>query len=412
MKVQHFPFCVILAGSGVLLSHAALAAQVEVYGVIDTSLLFQTHSPDFESNPSVASRSTLEMKSGHNKGSRWGLRGTEKLTEDLSVQFILENGFSSETGAILFGDRLFGRQTTLALKSRTYGELAFGRMGALNSGAGNYALTSWITPFDTGLGNWSTASSNYMFGYQRLDNAVIYISPKFAGWTFHAQYSFSADLKVDHDSAEDGIQFGTEGLSSADRYLGLAVAYKNKPIDFAAVVDSYNWSSDIARNEYRGVVNDFDDSLAVTAGGSYDFGWLKAYAGAQWFKNGWKNWMGGGLFKINAAGDTQGPRGLDRFVDGWSIVGGVDFDWGPGRTGIGVAYGDYHSSHKEDDSKGRRWGVSLHYTYPLSKTTTLYWIGSYMHDEHSNLYDAAHQRIGNKDKIEAFENAIGLYMWF
>lgn len=395
-----------------VLSSSANGAEVEIYGVIDTGLLFQTHSPEFDSSKTESSRNTLEMKSGHNKGSRWGIRGTEKLSEDLSISLILENGFSSETGGILFGDRLFGRQATLAVRSRQYGEIAFGRMGALNSGAGNYALTAWLNPFDTGLGNWSTAASNYMFGFQRLDNAVVYVSPTVSGWKFHAQYSLSADMRLDHDSELDGTQFGDEGKSSADRYVAVAATYKNNTLDFVTVVDSYNWSSDIARNEYVGRCTDFDDSLAVTAGGSYDFGWLKAYAGAQWFQNGWKNWVGGGLFKINASGDTQGANGADRFVDGWSIGGGVDFDWGAGRTGIGVAYTATRSSLKEDDSKGQRWGLSLHYTYPLSKTTAVYWIGSYMHDEHENLYDKHHVRLGSKDEIEAFECAVGLYKWF
>lgn len=396
-----------------LFSAGACAASAEIYGVIDTGFLFQNQSPDYDSvtGSAVSAKSTLEMKSGTNKGSRWGIRGVEELTGEVSIKFILENGFGSETGEILFGDRLFGRQATLSVTG-PYGELAFGRMGALTSGAGNYALAAWLTPFDTGLGNWSTAASNYMFGFQRLDNALLYISPKFAGWQLHAQYSLQADIRLDH-SSEDGVQNGEEGKASADRYWAVAATYKQGPVDFVAILDSYNWSSDIAANSgYQGVARDFDDSLALTAGGSYNFGRLKAYAGVQWFQNGWKNWIGGGHFKINTAADTQGAYGQDRYIDGVAVVGGVDFDLGPGRTGIGVAYSDTKSSLKTDDSRGKRYGLSLIYTYPLSKTTALYWIGSWMHDEHKNIYNAEHNKIGQENTVNAFESAVGLYMWF
>lgn len=147
---------------------------------------------------------------------------------------------------------------------------------------------------------------------RRLDNSVTYVSPAWKGFRLHAQYSFSADLKNDH-SAEEGIQNGSEGKSSADRYWAAAMTYKQGPIDFAFIVDSYQWSSDIAKNAvYEGAVRDFDDSLAVTAGGSWNFGFLKAYAGVQWFQNAWKSWIGGGLFKVNSAADTQGVWGRDR----------------------------------------------------------------------------------------------------
>lgn len=392
-------------------AEAAAAADVEVYGVIDLGLLYQSEHPDFASDPDAKSTSSLQMKSGTNKGSRFGFRGSEQISPDLSVKFVLENGFDADSGSILFGDRLFGRQATLAAAG-PWGELAFGRTGSLASGAGTYALAGWLTPFDTGLGAWSVAASNYMFGFQRLDNSVTYVSPAWKSFRLHAQYSFSADLKNDH-SAEEGIQNGSEGKSSADRYWAAAMTYKQGPIDFAFIVDSYQWSSDIAKNAvYEGAVRDFDDSLAVMAGGSWNFGFLKAYAGVQWFQNAWKSWIGGGLFKVNSAADTQGVWGRDRYQDGWATTAGADFDWGPGRAAIGAAYLSSESSLASDDAESERWGLSLAYTYPLSKTAALYWIGSWMHDEHRNVRNAAHEKLGGKNEVDGFESAVGLYKWF
>ena len=39
------------------------------------------------------------MRSGVGSGSRWGLKGTEELGNGLTVGFILEDGFDSDTGS-------------------------------------------------------------------------------------------------------------------------------------------------------------------------------------------------------------------------------------------------------------------------------------------------------------------------
>ena len=45
------------------------------------------------------STDTVQMDSGNYLGSRFGLKGEEKITDTTSVGFILENGFSSDTGS-------------------------------------------------------------------------------------------------------------------------------------------------------------------------------------------------------------------------------------------------------------------------------------------------------------------------
>ncbi len=388
-----------------LFSPASSAAEVAVYGVIDTGLLYQNQSPDFEGVPEAERSSSLSMKSGTHKGSRWGLRGSEALSNGTRVSFILENGFESDTGAILFGDRLFGRQATLAIQG-AFGELAFGRMGTLTSGAGNYSLAGWLTPFDTGLGAWSVAASNYMFGFQRADNALVYITPELNGLRLHLQYSFNADIRNDH-SAEAGTQNGEEGHASADRYWALGATYKKGPADFAVVVDSYNWSSSLEDSLGWSP----DDALAVTAGGSWNFGAFKFYLGVQRFENAWKNWIGGGLYKINASGDTQGTWGRDRYQDGWAITTGTDFRAGTGLVSIGAAYLEAESSRSDDPTTSKRWGLSAAYTYPFTKRCSVYLIGSWMHDEHRNVMRDG-RRIAKKHEVDGFEAATGLFLWF
>ena len=43
---------------------------------------------------------SLEMKSGSQSGSRFGLKGSEDLGNGLKVGFVLENGFDADTGSL------------------------------------------------------------------------------------------------------------------------------------------------------------------------------------------------------------------------------------------------------------------------------------------------------------------------
>lgn len=91
---------------------SALAADVTLYGVIDTGLVFQHADADMQGVDTV---DTFQMKSGVTAGSRFGLKGTEDLGNGLKIGFVLENGFSSDTGSFTQDNRLFGREAQLNL---------------------------------------------------------------------------------------------------------------------------------------------------------------------------------------------------------------------------------------------------------------------------------------------------------
>ena len=87
---------------------SAMAADVTLYGVIDTGLHY--------SNKNVESKhdvNSFDMKSGASAGNRWGLKGTEDLGNGYKVGFVLENGFTEDDGKLGNGGRLFGRQANL-----------------------------------------------------------------------------------------------------------------------------------------------------------------------------------------------------------------------------------------------------------------------------------------------------------
>lgn len=137
---------------------SALAADVTLYGVIDTGLVFQHADADMQGVDTV---DTFQMKSGVTAGSRFGLKGTEDLGNGLKIGFVLENGFSSDTGSFTQDNRLFGREAQLNL-SGAFGTVAFGRMGSLASGNGTFGLLGSMSPFGTSWGQYAANASTVM----------------------------------------------------------------------------------------------------------------------------------------------------------------------------------------------------------------------------------------------------------
>ncbi len=78
---------------------SALAADVQLYGLVDTGVVYQHMSSYDVLGQNVDSEDSFGMNSGVAAGSRWGFKGTEDLGNGLTVGFVLENGFSSDTGA-------------------------------------------------------------------------------------------------------------------------------------------------------------------------------------------------------------------------------------------------------------------------------------------------------------------------
>src|SRR5689334_4420243 len=76
------------------------------------------------------SGSVAKVSNGGLSPSRWGLRGSEDLGSGLKAAFVLESGFSPDTGVSLQGGRLFGRQAFVSLASAGAGEIRLGRQYA------------------------------------------------------------------------------------------------------------------------------------------------------------------------------------------------------------------------------------------------------------------------------------------
>jgi predicted porin len=173
MKKQLMTLLAFGAGSAGAL--AQTTGGVTLYGLLDTTIRYST-------NEDAAGHGKVQMTDGVLTGSRWGIRGTEDLGNNLKAWFILESGFNPEVGTSQQGGRLFGRTAVVGFDG-DYGKLALGRQYTL----AHEVLSSYEA---------MAFANNSIVGYQggnytglRYDNTLKYIK-SFGGLQLAAAYTF------------------------------------------------------------------------------------------------------------------------------------------------------------------------------------------------------------------------------
>ena len=377
---------------------SAQAADISLYGVVDTGLAYTYNDNWARSGEDVVhstdGESSLEMASGINASSRFGIVGSEDLGNGMKVAFKLESGINTDDGTLGQGGRLFGREASLTL-SGDFGKISAGRMGGVGSSAGTYDYVYSIgDAFDGGDFNiWGmTASSRY-------DNMITYETPEFAGVKVTAQYSFDGDTGADNNDysdAEDG-QHGTEGKSTVDRYASLAVTGGFGNLQFVGAYEYFNHAADSAVK---------DDGHLFHLGGNYDFGVTKVFALAQYYQGirnaaGWD--LSGDLIEDDVADfTTDGFKGYGLHLGSITPIGGGDLT-------VAAYFQDGKLENAADvnptdsfDVDAQYVGVTARYAYHLSKRTDAYLGAGYAKatlDTASDL-DVSHDM--EKELIQAY----------
>ncbi|MDO9599524.1 MAG: porin [Azoarcus sp.] len=342
--------CALTAGlSGVTYAQS----NVTIYGIMDLGYTYRDADGEGTTN---------KLDSGIAGGSRIGFRGTEDLGNGLKVNFRLETGVDADIGRAAQGERAFGRAAWLSLAGG-FGELRIGRQNAL----GYEWFGGTVSPWGT---NFMQANPKTVFGYddiaERLDNAVFYYSPTFAGFQAAIGYSTQVD-------GQEGIENYTDNTA-----ISAGLMYKNGPLKLALTYDQKNVSD--AQDDVAG--NNFDDVHNIAIGGSYDFGGFKLHAGYGQLENiGFngskekeKSWLIGASLPVGSAGElmaTYQTANEDRNINKY----GAAFD---------------------EDVKG----FAVVYAHKLSKRTKLYAYGSQYQDV---VRDAAKNKLG-----DATEFAVGI----
>ena len=337
---------------------SALAADVQLYGVVDTGLRY-TH---FDGDAAAAGYDAVdkfEMKSGQQSSSRFGFKGTEDLGNGLTVGFILENQFNSDDGSLSDSDHFFRREASLFLEGG-FGKIAMGRIGSINNGVSSWAQFGMLSAFGTSW-DYSAQMGTWAVGAGIWDNMIAYQTPTFAGFTVYAQYGMGSN--------------NNENESSSDRYYALGAKYANGPLNLYLAVDSINYQT----ADLTGVnADDIDDSLTVTFGGNYDFEVVKLFAGAQYYDEAKISTA----FGLLDSADYNATTNAGKFK-GWSLGVSASIPAAGGQVLVGAGYMDAEAADSQKAAKDdelTRWVVSAGYDYPLSKRTNVYGILTYAQD--------------------------------
>ena len=335
---------------------SALAADVQLYGLIDTGLQY-LHSDADMANKDATDR--FSMESGMASGSRFGFKGTEDLGNGLTVGFVLENGFTSDDG----NEKgvFFDRESSLFLQGG-FGKVAFGHMGSINNGTSSWGKYGMISAFGTSWGDYAAQAGTWAMGAGLWDNMISYQTPTFAGFTVYAQYAMG-------NAGKEKV----ENESSSDRYYALGATYANGPLNLYFAVDSINYAT-----YGSNIVGDsIDDSLTVTLGGNFDFEVVKLFAGAQYFDEIELSKMKGAVQLENTGFATK--------MEGWSLGVSASIPAAGGTVLVGAAYLDAEAADSvtgtAKDDELNRWIVSAGYAYPFSKRTDVYGVVTYNQDQ-------------------------------
>lgn len=368
---------------------SAQAASVEVYGTVDTGLLYTHESRDFKDNNGKTHESADNwgVASGTNTASVIGIRGMENISDDLSVGFVLENSFNSDDGSFAEENTLFDKEAQLFVTS-SFGTVSLGRMGALTAGEGTYDI--FMVNGDAMDGGYADyIGAGYWMDRGIYDNMISFQSPEFAGITAFAQYSFGTS--------------GDDMMPSRDkeRYAALGATFSTGNFSAVAVVDTVMKN----RQTVTGYDKAIDDAMAFSIGANYDMGFMKPFIGFQY---GQHEQMIGGV----PVAETDETESYVGDLDGYAVAVGSAFPiWG-GELQVSVYYADgdgkaYGYSKEMTQSPEvskmnmKRYGVALFHNYELSKRTSLYAGIGYDYQEYDESYvNSSEKEHSEQDSVQ------------
>ncbi len=353
---------------------SASAAEVTIYGLIDSGFSY-THNGAEMGN----AKNSFTLDSGSNLGSRFGFKGEEDLGNGFKVGFVLENGFSHDTGTLTDNDRLFGREAVVYLDS-DYGKLRFGRMTQMTGSTGTTSLmNSRFSAMGTGWGNVYGHNAVFAGKFSRMDNMIMYSTPKFAGFQAHVQYSSGIDAKK---------ETGTENTGEVTRYIALGADYSNGPFTAIAVVEQNRYKTEKDKSD--------DDGMTFNLSLSYDFEVAKVFVTGQYAKD--MRELGKDAVDTTASNVFGTKSELPK--DGYGIDLGISAPLAGGKLYVTAGYGSYELSDNSSQEMDR-WVASVGYEYFLSKRTSVYGGVGYYVDSYDNF-------ANDRDNAEMFGTSFGL----
>ena len=180
----------------------AQSSTVTIYGLVDEGV---THVDN------VGGSHLNKLDDSVSQGNRLGFRGREDLGDGLAAVFTLEQGYSTDTGALRQGGLAWGRSAYVGLAHPAYGQLTLGRQYDQMTGA----LIRFHPGFYGGIYGFTPGDADRVSGAW-LNNQVTYASPEIGGFKFNAQVS----------AAE-----GDTSTTNTGRAESASVTYANGPLN-------------------------------------------------------------------------------------------------------------------------------------------------------------------------------------
>jgi len=304
------------------------------------------------------------LLSGVQRGNRWGLRGSEDLGNGLRMIFQLESGFDIADGHSAQGGRLFGREAHFGLAGDSWGQLTFGRQTTITS----QYVPGIGSPFGASFGQANFGATFSAANTVRYDNMIQYQTPSFAGFQAGLGYSFNTNgkqlgtIKVSGPGISEKIKTDKQAWTAALRYA-------NGPIGVALSYDQYKDRFGFNDGSIGNVT-----AKEWTLAGSYDFEVVKLHLAGGQTRDG----VFAAQFDGTGLGESfEGQKGLR--VNNYTV--GLSAPVGAGKIMASWAMGDLRKAPKGARGSSFKYKkaqtYSLGYTYPLSKRTNVYAIGSY-----------------------------------
>jgi len=324
---------------------ASAQSSVTIYGVVDTSIAHVDNGGDTKTS----------MASGNNAASRIGFKGAEDLGNGLKATFVLENGLNSDDGSAADDSAAFSRLSYVGLEG-SFGKVRLGKQNTPIKEA-----LAQIDPFGTGgmvnAIKYLGGNANGIAAYpERSPNQLIYITPKFSG--------FSAEL---------AYQFGeAAGDNSANHVWGAQLGYANGPLNVQFGYSDAN-NTDTDTDPYT----DESDLKIALIGATYDFGGFKLHGAYSQKK-----------LESNNGGDDLKVK---------SALIGVTVPFG--ASAIRAEYINNNDDRADYDNNV----LALSYTYSMSKRTMLY--ATYARVDNDDL---SKQNFGGGGSTVAGETTSGL----
>ena len=272
---------------------------------------------------------------------------------------------------------------TISLKNPSFGEIAFGRSGKPLSGSDQFTRIRPFTPFGVTYGD---AGLLFYGKGGRIDNAVFYQSPKFAGFTVLAAASTQTSNQEEAEWT-DNTRFWGGSIDWKGGNVGLMIGAEQTVAK----------ASDKAKGE--------ENPTTLYLGAYYDFGVAKIMAGYQ---RGWNLDRIGCLQKVTINGIDASGDTVKNFDANFYLLGAT-IPAGKGLVRLSAIYMDGENSQELGPNLGKDasyWSLGAGYTYPFSKRTSIYGVVAHLHGE--DAIDKDNNASNGDGDLTRYQIAVGL----